>query len=100
MTHKLAQSRDHNELPSTVRNARSRASVNCSPECCSFCLFQYYLLTQPRVRATNGSRLIHDIKLKMEKMIQKRVEAVRVRSVDQSTRIAFPTLLVKRFRQQ
>ena len=42
------------------------------------CEFQYYLLMQPRVRPVDGNKLVNDIKVKMEKMIQKRVEAVRV----------------------
>jgi len=42
------------------------------------CIFQYYLLMQPQVRKVDGRRLINDIKVKIEKMIQKRVDAVRV----------------------
>jgi len=42
------------------------------------CDFQYYLLMQPKVRPIDGDSLIRDIKLKMEKMVQKRVDAVRV----------------------
>jgi len=44
----------------------------------SLCMFQYYLLMQPQVRKVDGRKLINDIKVKMEKMIQKRVDAVRV----------------------
>jgi len=33
---------------------------------------------QPDVKPVNGDKLIDDIKIKMERMIQKRVEAVRV----------------------
>jgi len=45
---------------------------------CLKCAFQYYLLMQPDVKPVNGDKLIDDIKIKMERMIQKRVEAVRV----------------------
>jgi len=33
---------------------------------------------QPQVRPVDGNKLINEIKLKMESMIEKRVEAVRV----------------------
>jgi len=48
-------------------------------DCVSFlCELQYYLLQQPQVRPVDGTTLINDVKRKMERMIQKRVDAVRV----------------------
>ena len=42
-------------------------------------MLQYYLLMQPQVRAVDRDKLINDVKSKMERMIEKRVDAVRVR---------------------
>jgi len=51
----------------------------CVCVCVCVCVLQYYLLMQPQVRPVDRDNLLNDVKTKMERMIQKRVEAVRVR---------------------